>query len=39
MTAVMKEIPVVYISTARMNVAMYIIIITRMNVVYNLNFV
>jgi hypothetical protein len=31
-----KKIPVVYITIARMNVAMYIII-TRMNVVDNLN--
>ncbi len=36
MTAVIKEIPVVHIAIARMNVVMYIII-TRMNVVDNLN--
>ncbi len=36
MTAVIKKIPVVYITIARMNVAMYITI-TRMNVVDNLN--
>ncbi len=33
-----KKIPVVYITIARMNVAVYIII-TRMNVVDNLNLV
>ncbi len=36
MTAVIKKIPVVYTTIARMNVAMYIII-TRMNVDDNLN--